>query len=393
MEYQIDMLNFIYTTYSTIYVDTDNPRKEIVMITTGNYVSPTYYFEAVMFSDASDFQVKAQLYDITAGAAVAGSEITTTSTLPVRVRSGGIVLVNGHEYKIQLRSTNPGVGCYVSIARIVVVDGITAGWTAAEEQVEIGNAPESTTSTSPVQLAYMPIFLWEQGKRNGVIHVYFEATFYSNYSIVEARLYDLTTNTLISTLLTANTSPTRLRSIDITVTNNHEYGVYIRCWFSMDTCHLTGAKIIITQAAPITETQVFKKTGASSVFGDLYSQSFKDSYLDKSNLPSTQAYFYEATLKATAGFTAYSDLWNDTDNVTIAGSERSTVNVAWTRLRSGSLTMTDLKDYDTRVKSSDPAQMAYASNGWIIMELSTVAPPPAANVGLHPSHFVTVMSD
>ena len=43
----------------------------------------------------------ARLYDLTAGAAVAGSEVSTTESLLTLIQSGSIILVDGHEYQPQ----------------------------------------------------------------------------------------------------------------------------------------------------------------------------------------------------------------------------------------------------------------------------------------------------
>ncbi len=68
-----------------------------------------WYFEAFLLAASGD-TARARLYDITADAAVANSEVTTTNTAVTRVRSSAITLVDGHDYKAQFGSTLADTG-------------------------------------------------------------------------------------------------------------------------------------------------------------------------------------------------------------------------------------------------------------------------------------------
>jgi len=66
--------------------------------------APTAYFEATLKPSNAARTVYAQLYDVTAGAAVAGSEVTHTGdTVTTRKRSAAITLVDGHSYRPQVK--------------------------------------------------------------------------------------------------------------------------------------------------------------------------------------------------------------------------------------------------------------------------------------------------
>ena len=62
-------------------------------------VGMTYAFEVHMLATAGT--VNGRMWDRTASAAVAGSELSTTSASLVRLRSGGLTLIDAHEYEAQ----------------------------------------------------------------------------------------------------------------------------------------------------------------------------------------------------------------------------------------------------------------------------------------------------
>lgn len=68
----------------------------------------SFFFEATL--RATSGEAKAHLFDITADAIVAGSEVTTTSATNVRLRSGAITLVDGNKYTAQYGTTSSSAG-------------------------------------------------------------------------------------------------------------------------------------------------------------------------------------------------------------------------------------------------------------------------------------------
>lgn len=69
----------------------------------------TYYLETQLAAPSSG-TAYAELYDITAAAAIAGSEVSTTNTTLTILRSAAITLVAGHQYEIQAMITPSGTG-------------------------------------------------------------------------------------------------------------------------------------------------------------------------------------------------------------------------------------------------------------------------------------------
>lgn len=77
----------------------------IKLFTASKWSATSFYFEVTMKAIVGTY--RARLYDVTASAAVVGSEVTTTETSPTRVRSGAISLVDGNEHRAQFGSV-PG---------------------------------------------------------------------------------------------------------------------------------------------------------------------------------------------------------------------------------------------------------------------------------------------
>lgn len=75
------------------------------LYTAANWPTLSWYLEADM--RATTGTARARLWDVTAGAAVASSDITTTSTTFTQVRSSAVTLTDAHEYRIQY-GTFPG---------------------------------------------------------------------------------------------------------------------------------------------------------------------------------------------------------------------------------------------------------------------------------------------
>lgn len=92
------------------------------LITRSDYpASALFYFEAVLASGSPAYTARTRLYNITDGIVLAGSELSTTSTTPVRLRSGALTLPAGSkEYRGELGGDAGGV--YTCYAADVIVD-------------------------------------------------------------------------------------------------------------------------------------------------------------------------------------------------------------------------------------------------------------------------------
>lgn len=382
VEYQIDIINVDYFTSSDAYEDVGDEEKQIIQIDNSaskKFVNPTYYFEAVLRGGAIQ-NAKARLYNVTDGAAVSGSEVTVTTDVFARARSGAITLPTDEakEYKIQIRTTVDGYVIHIRAARIIVVDDVSAGWTKGEEQVEIGDST-SHSDTTWTTITNHPIYKYESAKRDGTVTIYFEATIYGSQAgkTYAARLYNKTDGVEVtdSEVQTTETTPDRARSAAITLTDGKEYVVQIKNYTSGKTVYLTGAKIIIQQSGTITKTQLHKKTAIYWTYTDTsYVELNNEVLYDKDNLPPSLTIYYQPVLKVTSGYTAYSELYDIDTPASVSGSEKTTTSTSYVLLRSGSISLTDDKQHDSRVKVTSGGTY-YISAAWIVIDAQLVVPP------------------
>jgi len=82
------------------------------LFTSANWGTQSFYLE--VYLRATSGTVLARLYDRTAGAVVASSEVNTASTSFVRLRSAALTLVNGSEYEVQFGAAGSGAGAFRS---------------------------------------------------------------------------------------------------------------------------------------------------------------------------------------------------------------------------------------------------------------------------------------
>jgi len=102
-----------------IYQETFNPYEAFLQYDVPQYSpSATVRFEAIIKSSAG-VEVKARLFNITDGIEVPGSEIITSSTLFVRLRSGVLALSGTKEYRAEVRQT-VGETTTLKAARLIV---------------------------------------------------------------------------------------------------------------------------------------------------------------------------------------------------------------------------------------------------------------------------------
>ena len=90
------------------------------LYTAANWSGATWYLEAYFRSTSA--KALCQLYDNTAGAAVANSLLTADGATPTpsRYRSGVLTLVDGHEYRIQFGNQDQGAGAFLGAQLIAV---------------------------------------------------------------------------------------------------------------------------------------------------------------------------------------------------------------------------------------------------------------------------------
>lgn len=76
------------------------PVKRLVDV--AHYQGESYFFEVTLKTSDAAAPAHARLYNVTDGAAVAGSELMTNSLVGTRLRSGALTLSASKEYKVQL---------------------------------------------------------------------------------------------------------------------------------------------------------------------------------------------------------------------------------------------------------------------------------------------------
>ena len=367
IEYHVDLLSWYVTTESSSYGLPDD--RVIVYVEPSNYVNPTFFFEAVLWNDVSGKTVYAQLYNLTDGVVIAGSEIIHDTDTPTRVRSGALTLPSAaKEYAFQFKTDTGGTG-YVNVCRINVVDEFEV-LTVLEHQIEIGHR-EYTLSDTFVSLSRPKTYLFEGDKFDGSLTIYFEATIYvgAGAKSIEARLYNFTDGVPVagSTISSNSKTPVRVRSGSLTLVSGKMYRVQFRSTLSGKQARISGAKIITQQtAAEITKTQIIRYVGiyaAITAILEYYRGRHlaNQIYLNKSNLPSGLTFYYEVELFPPQTCT---DLFNVTDDVSVSGSEYCGDG----RWRSGSLTLQDLKEYDSRLKATQTSITVHMNKGWIIID-------------------------
>jgi len=89
---------------------------DIQLYTDGNWSGSVFVFQGTL--RASSGTALARVWDKTAAAPVAGSGISSASSIDERVRSGTITLVNGHEYQAQVAKT-VGSTAYAKSCRLI----------------------------------------------------------------------------------------------------------------------------------------------------------------------------------------------------------------------------------------------------------------------------------
>lgn len=242
-----------------------------------------------------------------------------------------------------------GIG-FILITPLFWRSGISADYTKKlQQQVLINTNPYNTdnSSSSPTDNS-LGIIHYDGGKYTGQ-SAYFEAIIWCDNceggnQQVQVGLYtaggSLVSNT---TLSTTNDTPTRIRSSEITseLVDDTEYTVRIWLDATTGTAHLQTARLVIDQESSniqrtITQVELGNHDTVSDVTYNLITgpKIFRwneDDYTDISSIR------FEASLNIDDGDgTAYAALSSSTDcSTTVSGSQVSTSNTSYTRVRSG----------------------------------------------------------
>ena len=167
----------------------------------------TAYVEATLKENTGTDVVAAQLYDITAAAAVASSEVTDTGdTTKDRVRSGAITLTTGHEYRPDIKGTAT-TDDVLSFSLIIQQTGTP---TKSENYITVLNTLTSGTVTTYVYQNRQPQF--DAANYDGDSEAFiWEATLKTTGNLAYSQLYNETDAAEVGVVSTTTTSYSRNR--------------------------------------------------------------------------------------------------------------------------------------------------------------------------------------
>jgi hypothetical protein len=324
-----------------------------------------------------------KLYD-SSGTYVPDSLITMSSATSgyTRYRSHALTLTDNTQYTARIMSNDDTLTAYLKAARISLDQSTGSGITDTQTHVEVGDAT-TTTNTSYDVLANKKIYLWDTDKFSGTKSVYFEATLKGSGAGVTASAALSSSSNCSSTVsgsevTVTGSSWTLSRSSAISLTDDTEYWVCFKT--SSGTGSIANAKIVIdqTDASGVSLEVVhdYLNTVGTDADTTYTSQDYLNE-LNRSSFSSTAAYYFEAVMNTSAG-TGYAQLYNASDASAITGSEITTTNAGYTRVRSSQITSGNLpsaaKNLDVQVKNSATNTTSVADARLIIQITSVLTP-------------------
>ncbi|GHO85225.1 glycosyltransferase family 2 protein [Dictyobacter formicarum] len=373
IEQQLNIIDQNYAAQNTTVSPTDNSLGMIYFDSShySGYMTPTFYFEAVIMAASNSNAVTAALYSEDGTAITSASVNTTVNTSYTLVRSSALTLgalpnlASTTNYTVRLSCASTAANCgSINAARLLIVQTDYAILNT-ETQIEIGNN-ENTTQTSNTVLTSPKLYKYTDSKFNPSPTAYFEATLKaSSPGNVTAELYNVSNSAPLSasSISTNSTSWTRIRSAAISSDTNwdksnaDQYEVRIRSSNTSATGYIANAKIVLytnssSGATSIQLAPIIVNTNLSLANTTYASQNYPVLYDPNNWKGATFAYSYASNEKSDAG-TAYTQLYNVNDTSGISSSELSTNNTSTTLLQSGNLTMpASAKTLDTQIKSN-----------------------------------------
>lgn len=195
-------------------------------------------------------------------------------------------------------------------------------------------------------------------------------------------LYDLgtsddatTTGTQVSGTELTFTSTTNSRSrtaSSISLTSGNRYILKARQTTAVTTSVVYGARIIVVDniggSWSVNETRITMCTPNYTSTGTSYAEVGSSTHFDYDSSKysaDTISCYLDVSLKSTGG-TAYVELWNNTDSSQVAEVSTTATNI--TRVRSGSFSLTDGKEYTLRFKTSSGSYTTTVSGAFIILQ-------------------------
>lgn len=332
---------------------------------------PTFHLEAYMKAP-SGAKAYVILRNESDGSDISRSEISTSSTSLVRVRSGGFDLSGDHLYTIQIKNDGSSDGGELLAVKLLVEQEH-----AADTVSQILVASGDTTTTEALSVPDRTRqWRWDASEFDQVSGVYFEAVASVDTDILTASnvsLYDTTANKQVAEVEVpaATDSPTRFRSSDIgsKLTAGHEHVIRMERGTGLtgDTFRVHLARVIVVQSG-FNDTLRYVDL---SWMTDTTSTSFADvGYPDRYHMweewGGITGYF-EATLSNSDGAeTTTARLYNATGGTAVSGSEVSVSDTTFTRVRSSEITL-DLANATYRAQAKASGSTAHVRHAWLIV--------------------------
>lgn len=332
-------------------------------------------------------QVKMDLFDHTAAASITGSEVTTTNTAFVVVRSGDISanLPSGvAKLGIRFRTTRSGcmTGAYKKAHLIIVLNNSTK----FRILVDIG-VFEFTSSTSYVEITNPKRWLYTSGNYDGTTTIKLGATIKNNVNSIgiDEAFVKLVNHTDSTDVTNGEISEPPLNpyvyaeTVDLTLTTAKDYTVHIRTQNSLkgSGTTLANAHLIIDHSGSPTKTELpyqLQTEGQLENNTTFQQYDFMYDWDTAKFVDVTRELFHEGTFNATFGNTSTLDVLDDGTSIPNAAVTRTNV-ILQVRVRSAAITEpADGSEIEHQQKVSGGGNARFASSR-IINVLTNIVYP------------------
>lgn len=329
---------FTLTTTSASYGEAAHPT--YAQIDVSKYSGGTYYFEIVMKTSAAT--AYSELYNKTAGAAVSGSEVTTTSTSNTRLRSSALTLTGSDTYTDRYKNDGSNTTTYYG-ARVVVEQSANA-ITSTETQITLFNYTVNTTTSSSYVVPGTigaSHFLYTSANWDGTVAIYFEAIFKTSGGTAGSQLATVAGVAVASSeVTTTSTSYARVRSGAITLSNATAYRAEIKS--DSGTTSFISARVVIQQSASPTKSEAHLPASitaqAASATGGSYQDQGGRVYYDPAKWSLTSISWYHEVCYNSNVANGTLRLYDITGSAALSNSNITSTN-ATERQRSTAVTM------------------------------------------------------
>ena len=336
--------------------------------------TPTFYFEAFMSAPAGA-TAYAILRDRSNGADVAASEVSTTSTSLVLVRSGAFTLAGEKDYSIRIKRAGGADGGELRDARLVLVQDFP---TKTVEQVRLmqGDHVGSTSWAVPSRATR---WRYDAAAWDGIASAHFEIVAEVDGNMLtdsRVRLVDRTAGTVVTTLTVTilDSSAKRFRSGDIKaqLVDGHEYEVETNRGDGVINDRLkvyVGRLLLFQSGFTKTVRHVDLAPADATSSSSFVTLGHRGRYQSATEWGPASG-FFEATLRNTDSSGATSVRLVDLGGGTVVdGSLLASTGTARTRLRTGSVPLAG-EAAEFRVEVSATGGTGEIRSAWLVVHQS-----------------------